>query len=228
MARRWADDNRDSVRGHDPETGELFNRTADNWRPLFAIADVAGGAWSARARAAAAAGRIQDQDSIRAKLLADIQDIMAGRSQIASAELALTLSGLEGRPWAEWRNGKPLTATALARLLAPFGIAPGTKRHGDETFKGYLATDFALAFECYLPARGVTPSQSVKTGAIPTVFKSSQGHGCDGSGSVTDPHEMSGCDDVTDETGDADEWQFHKEPAPKMPDLPDFLRRTAS
>jgi len=31
----------------------IFNRAADNWRPLLAIADLAGGEWPERARQAA-------------------------------------------------------------------------------------------------------------------------------------------------------------------------------
>ena len=66
---------------------------------------------------------------------------------------------MENRPWSEWRNGKPITPAALARLLAPFGIIPGTHRDGEDTFKGYLRSDFAEAFATYLPDQTVTPSQ---------------------------------------------------------------------
>jgi Protein of unknown function (DUF3631) len=52
-ARRWADDNRDIVRQAEPSTEGLFNRVADNWRPLFAIADAVGEPWAALARDAA-------------------------------------------------------------------------------------------------------------------------------------------------------------------------------
>ena len=40
---RWTADNRASLTASDPDTGALFNRAADNWRPLLAIADRAGG-----------------------------------------------------------------------------------------------------------------------------------------------------------------------------------------
>jgi putative DNA primase/helicase len=42
---RWTADNKDALRAHEPGTGSLFNRAADNWRPLLAIADLAGGDW---------------------------------------------------------------------------------------------------------------------------------------------------------------------------------------
>jgi putative DNA primase/helicase len=49
-AARWTLDNRQALTAADPETGELVNRSADNWRPLFAIADIAGGKWPRLAR----------------------------------------------------------------------------------------------------------------------------------------------------------------------------------
>ena len=50
---RWATDRADRVRGTDPDMPDgIFNRAADNWRPLLAIADAAGGDWPARARLA--------------------------------------------------------------------------------------------------------------------------------------------------------------------------------
>jgi len=37
--------------------------------------------------------------------------------------LAEALGEIEGRPWGEWKNGRPMTATALARQLAPKAIS---------------------------------------------------------------------------------------------------------
>ena len=52
-AARWAADNAIDVRGADPEMpAGVFNRVADNWRPLLAIADRAAGEWPTRARLA--------------------------------------------------------------------------------------------------------------------------------------------------------------------------------
>jgi putative DNA primase/helicase len=50
---RWAADNTERIRGADPEMpASVFNRAADNWRPLLAIADVVMGEWPLRARQA--------------------------------------------------------------------------------------------------------------------------------------------------------------------------------
>ena len=161
---RWVADNREALAAADPDTGTLFNRPADNWRPLLAIADLAGGNWPGIARAVAEAAETAKNDqSMRSMVLSDIRDIFAARpgvDRLPSAVLADDLGALENRPWSEWRNGRPITAAALARLIAPFGITPGTKRHGSSTFKGYLLAAFADAFESYLPNETVTPSQA--------------------------------------------------------------------
>ena len=160
---RWVSDNRDALEASDPDTGSLSNRAADNWRPLFAIAARAGGEWSVGVRAIAEAAEAAKQDqSIRVMLLSDIRDVLAGRprvGRIGSADLAAELGAIEGRPWAEWKHGKAITATRLARLLAPFCVSPATRRDGSDTFKGYLLADFNEAFAVYLGDQTVTPSQ---------------------------------------------------------------------
>ena len=82
-AARWARDNADRIRGTDPDMpAGVFNRAADNWRPLLAIADAAGGEWPARARRAvqcSGAGASGDEQSVRVPLLSDIRAIFAER-----------------------------------------------------------------------------------------------------------------------------------------------------
>ncbi len=61
---RWAADHQQALRASDPDVGTLFNRVADNWRPLLAVADVAGGDWPARARKAAEAAAKRGTDEL--------------------------------------------------------------------------------------------------------------------------------------------------------------------
>jgi Protein of unknown function (DUF3631) len=164
---RWADDHQKRLAESDPDMGELLNRVADNWRPLFAIASEAGGAWPERVReAAGAAVAAIVEESTSVKLIEHIKSIFDGSEtdaptdRIASADLVDRLTKIEGAPWAEWKGGKPITQNGLARLLSKFEILPGTIRIGNETAKGYYRNAFEDAFSRYLLPQTVTASQS--------------------------------------------------------------------
>lgn len=154
QAARWAKDNAPRLSGSDPTIpAGLNNRAADNWRPLLAIADAAGGDWPRRAREIAEA-MVDGDQSRRVTLLADIRDIFdaKGAEAMASAELAAALVALEGHDWAEYgRSGKPLTVNGLARLLARDGISPGSVWLAGRSPKGYKRAQFEDAFARYLP-----------------------------------------------------------------------------
>ncbi len=158
-AARWARDNADRVRSADPDMPDgVFNRAADNWRPLLVIADAVGGEWPARARRAVqctSATATGDDQSARVLLLTDIRAIFAERKldRLSSADLVMALVAIEGRPWAEWKAGKPISANGLARMLAPFGVGSATVRIGTGTPKGYLVAQFDDAFARYLPSK---------------------------------------------------------------------------
>src|SRR5436190_16339645 len=96
-----------------------------------AAMSVAGGCWPARARAAAQV-TTKDDESTRTLLLSDVFDIFAAKSAefISSSDLVAALLAMEGRPWAEWKNGKPITTHGLARMLAPFKVFPARVSSG--------------------------------------------------------------------------------------------------
>jgi len=159
MCARWAGDNADEIRGYDPDMGDLINRGGDNWRPLVAIANVIGGGWPSRLMAAARNLASRESGSVGVILLGDIKAMADDKNtdRLTSAELAETLHGIEGRPWADWgRNGKPISPNQVARLLKEFKIYPETIRIGaDRTARGYYLNKFAEAFERYLGSQGV-------------------------------------------------------------------------
>src|SRR5512142_3271665 len=74
---RWAVDNEQALRDAKTPMPEAFdNRRADNWRVMFAIADLAGSEWGEKARfAAAKLEGATDTSSIGVRLLADIKRI---------------------------------------------------------------------------------------------------------------------------------------------------------
>jgi putative DNA primase/helicase len=149
QASRWVADNAESLRSTDPVMPEaLSGRTLDNWRPLIAIADLAGGEWPARARRIAQelGGRSEPTDGIM--LLEDIQRIFIkhGSDRLTSSEMARKLSEMEDRPWPEWHQAKPITPRQIAKLLEPFEVKPGTVRNATGPAKGYKLEDFSDAF----------------------------------------------------------------------------------
>jgi putative DNA primase/helicase len=180
MAARWVHDNRDRLKEADPNCGRLFNRDADNWRPLLAIAEVAGGRWPAGARNIAecmVSEGSDDQQSIGTMLLTDIDMIFRerGADRLASEDIVGQLLTLEGRPWSEFgRARKPISKNALARLLKQFNIVPHTIRVGTATPKGYLLIDFKDAF-----ARYVLPEQILQPPQCHTPSESSEPAGND-------------------------------------------------
>jgi len=172
MCARFADDNVDAVREHDPDMGGLINRPADNWRPLFAIADVIGGDWPERIREACAALMPKgDGDSNDTMLLLDIGVIFdkEGTDRLSSEEICEALIAMEGRPWGEYgKSGKPITKHKLANRLNQFGIRPNTIRVG-RTAKGYYRRQFEEAWVRYVPSQGVNePSQRNNADGIST------------------------------------------------------------
>jgi putative DNA primase/helicase len=155
---RWTADNFDQLKNCDPQLPETaFNRLADNWRPLFAIAEVAGGDWPQRAHAAFVALTATadlDAQGVGTLLLSDIAGIFTAEStdRLPSSNLAESLAAIEGRPWAEWgKHRKAISTNQLANQLRRFGISPHVIRVGDETARGYLLEDFREAFSRYLP-----------------------------------------------------------------------------
>jgi putative DNA primase/helicase len=167
---RWAADNMKALAEREPELpDDLDDRAADNWEPLLAIADLAGGPWPERARATAlllSGGRADSAETgdSGVQLLADVRAVFVNRGIDRSTTKALleSLAELEGRPWTEWNRGRPLTARQLGTLLGRFGIKPGTIRVGEATPKGYVLADLVDAFERYLPAGSATSATTSK------------------------------------------------------------------
>jgi putative DNA primase/helicase len=213
MLARFAEDNRATLAAADPAVPDgIHNRMADNWRPLLAVADAAGGKWPEEARAIAetiAAESVGDDGSVKMALLSDIRDIFtakqaSGTDSLSSSDLVNALVSLEGRPWAEWKNGKSITTNGLARLLHPFGVSPGTIRVSREhTLKGYKRSQFADTFARYLrttPSQTVTASQPAETSGFQPHQQPSQEKSCYGLKDAAKPQNSATCDGVTVET----------------------------
>jgi len=165
---RWAMDNEKALGAADPTMPSGFeNRCADNWRVMFAIADLAGEDWGEKARAAASRLELaSDTTSIGVQLLAAIKRIFdaEGGDSMLSATLVAKLKEDEEQPWAAWGRGKGLTQNSLATLLGGgggrgrgsrggFGIRSQNIRLANGTQgKGYKRSQFEDGWERYLPS----------------------------------------------------------------------------
>lgn len=205
MAARWANDTARELAAADPEMpSTLTGRRADNWRHLFAIAGLAGGDWPERARRAAEALVAKDEGQTAGiMLLSDARDIFSERliDRISSVDLATALAQIETRPWPEWSKGKPITPAQIARLLAPFTIAPSAVRIGEANVKGYKKERFDDAFSRYLPvvpSHGHKPQKTAENGHSLAVTNTDDTDDVTAQ-KVPKPAVTNGCDRVTAE-----------------------------
>jgi hypothetical protein len=170
MVRRWCDDNRERVRElllariererGDEGTGDdavLFNRLADKWRPLFAIAEAAGylpeAQYVATELAKLDAVRSEaENDSLNVALLADCRPIFDKVGDwVSDDQLAIELSAMVGRPWATLGVGlQGITKHRVAKLLSDFGITPQRPRTPEGRHYGYARAQFEEAWARYL------------------------------------------------------------------------------
>jgi Protein of unknown function (DUF3631) len=114
-AARSAEDHAARLGRSDPEIPEaIFNRDADNWRPLFTVAEIAGGNWPERVKKAALA-QTGAVDSDETQILADVGDLFAEKSLTKDDDgmpchtLVDALVAMPDRSWSECNRGKALT-----------------------------------------------------------------------------------------------------------------------
>lgn len=142
-----------------PET--LSDRAQDNWEPLLAVADYAGGEWPKLAREVAQkiSGVEQSALSLSAELLADIREVFEskGVDRISSADLITALCADDEKSWATYNRGQPIKPRQLAKRLGEYDIKSKTVRIGYDTPKGFERAQFDDAFIRYLSP---TPSVS--------------------------------------------------------------------
>jgi hypothetical protein len=137
----------------------LEDRAADTWEPLIAVADLAGGPWPSRARAAAVA-LAADQDSEARtsdgiRLLADLRAAFAALGNPDAATTKDLLHALNADPEGPWAALAPggITAKRLADMLGDFEIraAPEAIRFEVGRARGYTRHAFNDSWRRYCP-----------------------------------------------------------------------------
>jgi hypothetical protein len=218
----WADEHAETLavfRLADSIT-EIDDRLEEAWEPLCAVADVAGGDWPTRARAAAVAlsGSDAGAEDHGQLLLAALLAAFDGEAMTTKA-ICTALNADDELPFGGYRRGDGIDGRGLARLLKPYGIKPQTVRDDDETAKGYKAEDFAEAWKRYADD-GERPSQDgVVTDADP--YPSQMRHTENGSSKPN----LSDCDAVTDVTDEVESTENGAKPATPTTPKPVFDMR---
>ncbi len=160
---RFADDAGSAIERARPYLPEALNdRAQDNWEPLLAIADYAGGEWPKQARDAALkiSGVENEALSLSAELLADIKAIFDDReiNRIYTEDLIEALCADEECHWSTYNKGFPIKPRQLGKRLGEYGIASKNLYAGYKaTKKGFELEQFIDAFQRYLTSAPSNP-----------------------------------------------------------------------
>lgn len=132
--------------------------------PLIQIADVAGGLWPAKIRAALPAVFDLADASPQLQMLADLRSIFHLKNDpdyLSTSDLLTELRAMDNRPWSDWSNK---SGRRLGGLLRPFGISSSHLHGGGNTdFKGYRKEHFQDAWQRYLPSLTVIGGNNEST-----------------------------------------------------------------
>ena len=150
----------------------LHDRGRDAWEALLAIGDTAGSDWSGRDGRAwqacehVTASTADKESGARETLLADLRAIFeaegwpaaiasAPREGSPGASVLEKLRALEGRPWSEWKRGKPLSSRGLSDLLDGFDVTSRNHRFPNgKQLKAYFLEDLEPHWKAYFPEAG--------------------------------------------------------------------------
>jgi len=145
------------------------NRLRQNWRLLFAIADLAGGSWPKRIRAAAV--KLTKQfyaPSIGRQCLAMFVELFLAseyEGMITSAWAQEQFTADPTSAWVNYRGRGSITQWGIKNILEPYGIRPGMLHpRGHPAVRGYRIEHFETAFRYFLHSRSRTSSGSVASG----------------------------------------------------------------
>jgi Protein of unknown function (DUF3631) len=155
---RWLRDSIDKLSVTPEMPAGIDARLADNWRPLFAVAQMAGGDWPERALKALCKLYRPDLDpkEIRTRLLCDLRPLVEeatenGKEWLPTEEILDYLTQDPEKIWNEACRGfRPINEKWLASKLSPIT----SKRFRDEAYRrvrGYLAAELLNEISRYAP-----------------------------------------------------------------------------
>jgi len=165
-----------SMDGYYPEFPEgVENRDADVWEPLLIIADIIGGSWPQRARAAATYLVKKSKEvplSLNLRLLKDIRLIWGDRSKMSTQQIIDELGELEEAAWNEINRGHPMTTADLGKRLRNYDIKTTVLNLGGaRSVRGYYREDMQEIWLRYLGSVNPEPEELQTRYPAPAVEK---------------------------------------------------------
>jgi hypothetical protein len=204
---------------------ELFNRLADNWRPLFSVAALAGGKWPDRVKAAMEeVEKAEKTPSRNVRLLTSIQAALLGAedSRLGTADLIDRLCADEEAGWAEANHGRRITAYWLRENLRGLLDPKGSQDwyEGKEPDRKHVR-----GYELHQFNDAILRSLSL----VPLPASGSSGSSVTDGAKAAETAEFSEPDDAGASGSDAVQEKANKSAeeqavAPDEPDEPDTLR----
>jgi putative DNA primase/helicase len=157
---RFAKDNSASIRQASMTASipkELYARSKDNWLPFLTLASLTDADWSTKMTEAALSSleNVNDVMSVGLELLIDIKSIVADvplDKRVLSADVIEALCNIEDKPWAKFKNNKPITTRQLSDLLKPYGIKPIDIYYEGKGRRGYHVSHFTEVFASFIPS----------------------------------------------------------------------------
>ena len=193
---------------------KISDRLEEAWEPLLAIADLAGGEYPEKARAAALglAGEGEDDavDASHALLMA-LKGVFGQRDAMWTRDIIAALNQDDELPFGSWSDGAGIKAAEMARLLKRYRVRPGDIRIGSKALKGYRKKWFKSAWERYGGDFAATPATSQQPRAFSGFSEPRQDPECRGQESAENPREIgdvagvAGVAGVSGPTGSASE-----------------------
>jgi Protein of unknown function (DUF3631)/Domain of unknown function (DUF3854) len=229
----WAEENHERLVEYDlPEPMHVVSdRMEEAWEPLLAIADLAGGAYPAKARAAAEdLSGVGDDDNATAShmLLMALKDVFGDREKMFSKDIVAAINADDDLGFGTWSDGAGIKAHEIGRLLKRYRTRPRKLRQGEKTLQGYLRGQFVAAWERYgADLAGTSGTTPVNTGDSGDPGPGTNAE-CSGSENVAIPDEIRDVPSVPDKTGPEGTEGDDDDPDGIFADLLDRLRSDGS
>ncbi len=206
---RWAKDHREALKKFKPVMPEgSFNRRADKWKPLFAIAQLAGGDWPGLVKRAYLAEERESKTTVKLsmaeQLLSDIREVFQPHeNSIATEQLIDRLCSLDESPWPEYNSKerdeerRKIRPRQISNLLSDYKITPTTIRSNGISIKGYKRTTLEFAWNRWIPTDLAVAPLQVNNSAASSDFVAVTNISDVTDRKTSEPKKYAGCNGVT-------------------------------